>query len=151
MHTVDIFSRCGFKIILPNYRKNRARISPALRDFLTQGLILKTSVYEDERLNKLPKGARKRAFTMKGVTMKTAIENPHAVIDPVCGMTVDPQASGFEATYKQSLYHFCADACRKAFEENPEKYLDAKPRGFWRRYLDRLNKATDGKPPKCCG
>ena len=36
---------------------------------------------------------------------------------------------------------------------DPDKYLDRKEpkkKGFWGRYLDRLNKATGGKPPSCC-
>lgn len=35
--------------------------------------------------------------------------------------------------------------------ENKKSRLTAPKKGWWRRYLDRLNKATDGKPPKCCG
>jgi hypothetical protein len=49
-------------------------------------------------------------------------------------------------------YHFCAEGCRKAFESNPDKYLVQKPtgrKGWWGRYLNRLTKATDGKPMKC--
>jgi hypothetical protein len=54
--------------------------------------------------------------------------------------------------HESETYHFCADSCRKAFVADPEKYLKAKTiklKGFWGRYLDRLNKATGGKPP-CC-
>ena len=35
----------------------------------------------------------------------------------------------------------------------PEKYLKSGPtkrKGIWGRYLERLNKATGGKPPSCC-
>ena len=79
--------------------------------------------------------------------------NTATVIDPVCGMTVDPQDRSFVSNYKDSDYHFCAEACRSAFDNNPEKYLvdkAEKPKGFWGRYLARLNKATGGKPPQCC-
>ena len=79
--------------------------------------------------------------------------NTATVIDPVCGMTVDPQDRSFVANYKNSVYHFCAEACRIAFDKNPEEYLTDKAhkqKGFWKRYLDRLNKATGGKPPQCC-
>jgi len=74
-------------------------------------------------------------------------------IDPVCLMRVEPQVQHPTVTYQMRTYHFCADSCSRAFEQNPEKYLSAeKPRkkNLWQRYLDRLNKATGGKPPSCC-
>jgi YHS domain-containing protein len=73
-------------------------------------------------------------------------------IDPVCRMKVSSESSIPSYEYQSDVYHFCADGCRMAFMENPEKYLapkTAKRKGWWERYLDRLNKATGGKPP-CC-
>ena len=75
------------------------------------------------------------------------------VIDPVCGMAVNPQSRSVVSIYKNETHHFCAEACRIAFDKNPEKYLfqkTDKPKGLWKRYLSRLNKATGGKPPQCC-
>ena len=86
--------------------------------------------------------------------MNSITASPRTAIDPVCGMKVDPQSSDIVSTYGKNDYYFCANACRKAFDDNPEKYLSdqsTKPKSFWKRYLDRLNKATGGKPPKCCG
>ncbi len=45
-------------------------------------------------------------------------------IDPVCGMDVDPATATQKADYKGRTYYFCAPGCRKAFEAEPEKYLD---------------------------
>lgn len=73
--------------------------------------------------------------------------------DPVCGMEVDPTKS-LTLQFEEKTYHFCADACRKAFEADPGRYLAQKPakkKGWWGRYLDRLQKQTGGVPPKCCG
>ena len=86
--------------------------------------------------------------------MNSTADIPRTVVDPVCGMKVDPNSSDIRSTYRKNDYYFCANACRKAFDDNPEKYLSdqsTKPKSFWKRYLDRLNKATGGKPPKCCG
>jgi len=86
--------------------------------------------------------------------MNSIAGTPHTVVDPVCGMKVDPQSSEIVSTYRKNNYYFYANACRKAFDDNPEKYLSdksAKPKGFWKRYLERLNKTTGGKTPKCCG
>jgi len=74
-------------------------------------------------------------------------------IDPVCLMNVPENDNSSRYTYQFRTYYFCADSCREAFMADPRKYLDAKPakrEGWWARYLDRLNKATGGKPPKCC-
>jgi YHS domain-containing protein len=45
-------------------------------------------------------------------------------IDPVCKMTVDEATAKFTTEYKGETYYFCAPGCKKAFEENPEEYLD---------------------------
>jgi len=75
-------------------------------------------------------------------------------IDPVCFMKVAPDSmKDFTFTYKMRTYYFCAESCCKAFKANPDKYLESrspKRKGWWGRYLERLNKATGGKPPKCC-
>ena len=74
------------------------------------------------------------------------------IVDPVCGMSVDPQTVEIKAFIEGQHYYFCAEDCRKAFEENPSKYTSAecaKPKGWWGRYMARLKKATGGKPMKC--
>jgi P-type Cu+ transporter len=52
------------------------------------------------------------------------------VIDPVCGMSVDPTTSKHRFAYQDTIYHFCRDACRTKFAGDPLAYLDtskAKP------------------------
>jgi YHS domain-containing protein len=74
------------------------------------------------------------------------------VIDPVCGMSVDPETAKIMASIEGQNFYFCAEGCRRAFEENPEKYLGSecpKPKGWWGRYIARLQKATGGKQMKC--
>ena len=74
------------------------------------------------------------------------------IIDPVCGMKVDPCSTDLATDIDGMKYYFCAEGCLKVFEENPGKYLDpkkTKKKGWWNRYLSKLNKATDGKPIKC--
>ena len=73
-------------------------------------------------------------------------------VDPVCGMSVNPETATIKACIEGQNYYFCAEGCRKAFEENPEKYREsecAKPKGWWGRYMAKLQKATGGKPMKC--
>ncbi len=72
-------------------------------------------------------------------------------IDPVCCMKVNSTPGTPSFTYKFRTYYFCAENCRKAFEKDPEKYLSSKPgkKGWWGRYLQRLEKATGGKSMSC--
>jgi len=64
--------------------------------------------------------------------MDTSTEHHHhhpaapsegGVIDPVCGMTVDPNAGKPHADYQGKTYHFCCAGCRSKFIADPQKYL----------------------------
>jgi len=46
-----------------------------------------------------------------------------AVIDPVCGMTVDPHRTKHRAQYGGRTYYFCSEGCRNKFSATPERYL----------------------------
>ncbi|MBR1208082.1 MULTISPECIES: heavy metal translocating P-type ATPase [unclassified Bradyrhizobium] len=46
------------------------------------------------------------------------------VVDPVCGMTVDPETSKHRAEFRGETYHFCSAGCRTKFAATPEQYLD---------------------------
>jgi YHS domain-containing protein len=84
--------------------------------------------------------------------MSTQKISTKKAIDPVCGMAVVANVTDLLTTIKGQKYYFCAEGCRQAFEENPQKFLDPKPqkrKGVWGRYMDRLQKATGGKAQKC--
>jgi YHS domain-containing protein len=78
-----------------------------------------------------------------------ALGDKHTFIDPVCGMPVNPATAPATTCYNGMRLYFCAEACKKAFAAEPQKFSVSKRKGFWRRYLDRLNKATGGRPPAC--
>ena len=44
-------------------------------------------------------------------------------INPVCKMEVEESKAAATSEYKGKKYYFCAVGCKKAFDENPEKYL----------------------------
>ncbi|ACE93353.1 copper-transporting ATPase protein (plasmid) [Rhizobium etli CIAT 652] len=46
--------------------------------------------------------------------------------DPVCGMTVDPEAGKPSLMHADRLYHFCSESCRTKFAAAPQDYLTAK-------------------------
>src|SRR4051794_34313318 len=45
-------------------------------------------------------------------------------IDPVCGMTVDPQDAAGTSDYKGTRYYFCHPSCLERFQANPEEFLN---------------------------
>jgi len=49
------------------------------------------------------------------------------VIDPVCGMTVDPAKSRHRHIHHRHTYHFCSNGCRTKFAADPQKYLEKRP------------------------
>lgn len=84
--------------------------------------------------------------------MKSSESLNNNITDPVCGMTVDPKHNPIWTTHAGCAYYFCAGDCLKAFEAAPEKYLKGKHpkrKGWWGRYLDRLEKVTGGRSLEC--
>jgi len=42
--------------------------------------------------------------------------------DPVCGMTIDEEAAAARQDYEGTTYYFCSEACRLAFQREPERH-----------------------------
>src|SRR5215467_4342068 len=47
-------------------------------------------------------------------------------LDPVCGMTVDPQKARGAVEHNGKTYYFCSPRCVERFQAEPEKYLAPK-------------------------
>uniref|UniRef100_A0A7C6EAM2 YHS domain-containing protein n=1 Tax=candidate division WOR-3 bacterium TaxID=2052148 RepID=A0A7C6EAM2_UNCW3 len=47
------------------------------------------------------------------------------VKDPVCKMTIDEKTASAKSEYRGKTYYFCAPNCKKEFDKNPEKYINA--------------------------
>ena len=58
----------------------------------------------------------------KGDQQDTGIR-PKKDADPVCGMEVDESKAEHQVERMGKTYYFCAPGCKRAFEENPEKYI----------------------------
>src|SRR3546814_39385 len=83
------------------------------------------------------------------------------MIDPVCGMQVDPAAGKPVHEHAGTIYHFCCEGCRRKFAENPQHYLDAQasaapdvgdapPGTFWICPMDpEVRQDHPGACPKC--
>jgi Cu+-exporting ATPase len=46
------------------------------------------------------------------------------VVDPVCGMQVDPAKSAGSFEYKGTTYHFCGVRCLEKFKNDPDSFLN---------------------------
>jgi P-type Cu+ transporter len=52
-----------------------------------------------------------------------------SVIDPVCGMTVDPGSAAVKHEYNGKTYYFCSHHCAQKFKEDPNQWLNARQGG----------------------
>ena len=50
-----------------------------------------------------------------------------AVVDPVCGMKVDPDNAAGSFEYQGQTYYFCSTHCLHRFRDNPESFLTPTP------------------------
>lgn len=68
----------------------------------------------------------------KGSVIVTTLEttdtdSPTEDIDPICGMDVVPGRSKLVSLHKGHCYWFCAEASRRAFMADPNRYLKQIP------------------------
>jgi Cu+-exporting ATPase len=49
-------------------------------------------------------------------------EEPAIVVDPVCGMKVNPEKAAASMEHAGRLWHFCGQGCFKKFQANPSQY-----------------------------
>src|SRR5262249_40379528 len=54
-----------------------------------------------------------------------SVATPAEHVDPVCGMTVEPDEAAGRTTYKGTTYYFCAPSCLERFTADPESFLVA--------------------------
>jgi P-type Cu+ transporter len=52
------------------------------------------------------------------------------VLDPVCGMTVNPESAAGSFDYQGKTYYFCSTHCLHRFQQNPESFLNPQPIGI---------------------
>jgi P-type Cu+ transporter len=51
----------------------------------------------------------------------------NAVVDPVCGMAVDPHKTQHRAAHQGRTYYFCSAGCQAKFSADPVKYVSSRP------------------------
>jgi YHS domain-containing protein len=51
------------------------------------------------------------------------MERPQAAIDPVCGMSVDPDHAEYRSFQEGVTYYFCSAGCKQTFDKDPGKFI----------------------------
>lgn len=49
------------------------------------------------------------------------------VVDPVCGMSINPFEALAQTTYRGQTHYFCSQDCKDKFDKQPQKYLNRMP------------------------
>ena len=60
--------------------------------------------------------------------MENADQITKTIIDPVCGMTVDPERAAAVREYAGKQYFFCCAHCAQKFDANPRQFLAPRPK-----------------------
>ena len=50
------------------------------------------------------------------------------VVDPVCGMTIDPAKAAGTSEFEGRRVHFCSAGCKQKFDADPSQYAGKLPR-----------------------
>ena len=51
------------------------------------------------------------------------MERQSSAIDPVCGMSVDPDHAEYRSFQKGESYYFCSAGCKETFDKDPANYI----------------------------
>jgi Cu+-exporting ATPase len=65
------------------------------------------------------------------------VPNSGQHIDPVCGMTVDPENAQAKVTFEATIYYFCSQGCATKFSTNSSTYLTPQPESIAESIADR--------------
>jgi xanthine dehydrogenase accessory factor len=57
------------------------------------------------------------------------MEADAGVVDPVCGMTVQPAGARYTSAYDSKTFQFCGIGCKERFDCEPERYAVPSPSG----------------------
>jgi len=50
------------------------------------------------------------------------------VRDEVCGMEFEAEDAKATFRFRNTVYYFCAERCKRLFREHPEQYVDTRPK-----------------------
>ena len=62
------------------------------------------------------------------------------MMDPICGMNVEPNSAAGSHVHNGQTYYFCSQHCLAKFKEDPERFLKSPADGTcraWSRTISR--------------
>src|SRR4029453_12398119 len=88
-------------------------------------------------------------------TTNPPAEPVEGVVDPVCGMTIDPADAVGHFDYEGHTYYFCAESCLEQFRDNPAQFLNpaakaAAPVDLEAEYTCPMHPEVRQKGPGAC-
>ena len=54
------------------------------------------------------------------------------VVDPVCGMTIEPDSAAGQSKHEDNTYYFCSNSCKVKFDKDPGGFLNGRPKSSQR-------------------
>jgi xanthine dehydrogenase accessory factor len=79
------------------------------------------------RCNKVVDGVRAAVPPAAPRSDTTAVRPDAAVVDPVCGMTVQTAGARYTSAYDGKTFMFCGIGCKERFDREPERYAVPSP------------------------
>src|SRR5262245_37079906 len=64
---------------------------------------------------------------MRKMAQPAHIPEAELVLDPVCGMRIDPADAAGSCDYKGKKYYFCHESCLARFKADPDSFLKPAP------------------------
>ena len=77
--------------------------------------------------------------------MKYAHNHAVSEIDPICGMSVDPERAAGSSIAGGSTYYFCSPLCKQKFDADPQTYTTAKRSGHEQARADTAHREAESR------
>jgi Cu+-exporting ATPase len=119
----DLANREGLALENPN-RQFASRHEPFHHDLIVESCGALESRAEILRRYAILEGYRMSPHAHDHAHAAAA---PPKMLDPVCGMTVDPARAAGQVEHEGHTYYFCSKGCVARFEANPAQFLKPKP------------------------
>jgi YHS domain-containing protein len=84
----------------------------------------RTYFYESDAVT-LPWGDMQTAWLAVPSEWAPKPARAERVLDPVCGMRIDPETAAATTTYNGVTYYFCAAVCKQRFDADPTRFTSA--------------------------
>jgi xanthine dehydrogenase accessory factor len=93
------------------------------------GFSIMVEILQLRRSNTTVGEARSSVTAADMLSNTTAVMPATAVVDPVCGMTVQPDGTRYTSAYDGKTFKFCGIGCKERFDREPERYSVPSPSG----------------------